>query len=192
MIELNDVTLAAGGEPVVSGLSTVVADGEMLLLACCDAAPLAAVVEAVGGMRGTDGGLVLVDGEPLTPRSARWMRRRQALVSVEGARCLDTVGELLRVLLTLDVNRKSGVAADDVLRLATEMTGEEMAEATRTDALADEALQLLMLAAARLTRKREILITRVATARVAASARQVAAETDAAVVATLVTPLINS
>jgi NitT/TauT family transport system ATP-binding protein len=68
-LELDDITLAYTGTPVVDGLSLTVQPGEILVLTGPSGCGKSTVLRALAGLLTPDAGRVLADGDPVTTTS---------------------------------------------------------------------------------------------------------------------------
>ncbi|MCR5130490.1 MAG: ABC transporter ATP-binding protein [Prevotella sp.] len=122
MIELKEGSISARGKAVVSSLSFVAPAGKVTCLTGASGSGKTLLLRALLGLWPLDKGYASLQGEPITERSAQWLRRLMAYVPQQ---LPETYSDALEAFHDLSLDEKRCLLVDDPF---AEMTEERAAE----------------------------------------------------------------
>lgn len=156
MLEAKNIQINQNGAPLVSALSFIVDNGQMLCLTG-NGETAATIIRALMGLERIKSGFVSIEGELLTPSSATEFRKDMAYLPEKAEMPYPTMEETSRNMLTLQSNINRRLSMEQVkdemhkLNLADELLKKQQSQLTPQEE------RMLMLALACTPEKKIIL-----------------------------------
>lgn len=116
MLELKNVFLSRGGQPVVSDLSFVAKDGEVMCLVGGPGSGKTSLLMAILGLLPVEKGYITLDGEWINADSAASFRQMIGYLPQDLAFPKGTVEEFLETLTHLKGNRASSFSQESLMK----------------------------------------------------------------------------
>ena len=110
MLELKEGCITAGGRVLVENFSFVAPAGQVTCLVGASGSGKTLLMRSLLGLWPLDKGYATLDGEPITPNSASWLRRMMAYVPQQ---LPESLTDSLEALRQLSVESRRVVLIDD-------------------------------------------------------------------------------
>lgn len=114
MIEVKDLHIAIDGRSVVSGLSFMAADRQILCLSGPSREAAGTLLRVVMGLEKVKSGFVSIEGELLTPSSAAEFRKSMAYLPENPEMPCPTMRGTARMICGLQANMAKGLTTGDI------------------------------------------------------------------------------
>lgn len=145
MLEFKNVSLMVPGGDRSAPCSMMLSAGETACLCGAPHTGKSRLLRAVMGLEPIASGYISIDGEPITPASAAYFRRKMAYVPQELPAGRMKVSELCHTLFNLRINRGAKLGKEMLMAEWQWLGIDEVTYALPVDALPHHTLRLMLL-----------------------------------------------